>query len=257
MSTLFTAAVATLVFCAPGSPGGDGDSNIFMDQFAKAAVASAGWSSGSLAAIYDSTEQGGITKLGTSSAVMAFVPYPFYVEHASKLHLKPLAQAEVMDVGTQERWTLVGKAGGATGSQSMAGYTILSVAGYAPDFVRRAALGGWPVPAEVKIEATSQILKALRRAAAGEPVLVLLDQTQAKAVPTLPFAGQLKTLAQSPPLPVALVAVVDDRLSEARAKAFQNGLLKLGSIPADADTLVFLHLKGFVLPQLPDRTAEP
>jgi hypothetical protein len=258
MSTLTLAALATLVFCAPGYPGGAGDAQPFVDQFAKAAAASAGWKADSLAAVYDPTEQGGLAKLGEKDAVLAFVPYAFYVQHAATLHLAPLAQADVVGVGTQERWTLVGKAGGpVTGPASMTGYTILSVAGYAPEFVKHSALAEWALPADLKIEATGQILSALRRVASGEPVLALLDQTQAAALVTLPFAAQIKTLTQSAALPVALIAVVDSRLPDPRAKAFQAALVKLNSTSDGAATLASLKLKGFVLPQLPGNAGKP
>jgi hypothetical protein len=259
MSTLTLAALATLVFCAPGYPGGSGDAQPLVDQFAKAAAASAGWKPGSLAAIYDPTEQGSLAKLGEKDSVLAFMPYAFYVEHAAALHLAPLVQADVAAVGTAERWTLVGKAGGpVTGPASMTGYTILSLAGYAPEFVRHSALAAWtPLPADVKVEATGQILSALRRVASGEPVLALLDQTQAAALSTLPFAAQLKTLTQSVPLPVALITVVDSRLPDARAKAFQAALVKLNSANDGAEMLASLKLKGFVLPQLPGNAGKP
>jgi hypothetical protein len=251
MATLLAAAVATLVFCAPGYPGGAGDAQAYVDQFAKSAAASAGWNSGSLAAIYDPTEQGGLSKLSNKDSVLTFVPYAFYVQYAAQLHLSPLAQADVVAVGTTERWTLVAKAGGPADAASLKGYTILSVAGYAPEFVRRSALQAWDLSADVKIESAGQILSALRRVVAGEKVAVLLDQTQAAALPTLPFAAQIKTLTQSAPLPVAIVAVIDSRVPAARAKAFQAALLKLGSAAGDADALSALHLKGFVAPQLP------
>lgn len=244
-------AVATLVFCAPGYPGAPGDAQPYVDQFAKAAVSSAGWSAGSLAAAYDPTEQGGLKVLSTPDAVLTFVPYAFYVQYGAQLHLAPIAQADVVDVGTQERWTLVGKAGGPTDAASLAGYTIVSVAGYAPEFVRHQALKAWALPADVKIEASGQILSALRRVISSDKVVALLDQTQAAALPTLPFAAQLKTLTQSAPLPVALVAVVDNRVPAARAKSFQSALLKLNSISTDAAALAQLHLKGFIMPQLP------
>ncbi|HEY6618923.1 MAG TPA: hypothetical protein VIY68_05200 [Steroidobacteraceae bacterium] len=259
MSTLTLAALATLVFCAPGNPGGSGDAQPYVDQFAKAAAASAGWKPGSLAAVYDPTDAGSLAKLGDKDSVLAFVPYAFYVQHASALHLSPLAQVDVTGVGSEERWTLVGKAGGpVTGPASMTGYTILSVAGYAPEFVKHSALAAWgPLPADAKIEATGQILSALRRVASGEPVLALLDQTQAAALSTLPFAAQLKTLAQSAPVPVALITVVDARVAAARAKSFQAGLIKLGSTSDGAQMLASLKLKGFILPQLPGSAGKP
>jgi hypothetical protein len=248
--------MATLVFCAPGYPGASGDAQPFVNQFAKAAAASAGWKADSLAAIYDPTEQGGLTKLADKDSVLAFIPYAFYVQHAAALHLVPLAQADVAGVGTQERWTLVGKtAGPVTSAASLSGYTIVSAAGYAPEFVKHSALAAWALPADIKIESTGQILSALRRVASGEPVVALLDQTQAAALATLPFAAQIKTLTQSAPLPVAVVVVVDARLPEARAKAFQAALIKMNS--ANADVLASLRLKAFVLPQLPGDTGKP
>jgi hypothetical protein len=257
MSILLAAAASTLVFCAPGYPGGAGDAQPLVDQFASAAAAASGWPAGSLVAVYDPTEDGGLAKLRSADAVLAFVPYPFYVEHAAQLHLTPLVQADVADIGPQQRWTLVAKSGRVTGPASMAGYTILSVAGYAPDFVRHNALEGWMLPPDVKIEATGQILSALRRVAAGEPVAALLDQTQAAALPSLPFAAELKSVMQSPELPIAVIAVVDSRVAAARARALQAGLLKMGHVSGSADALGPLRLRGFVLPKLPSHTAAP
>src|ERR1700761_7802809 len=257
MSTLLSAAVATLVFCAPGYPGGAGDAQPFVDQFAGAAVKAADWPTGSLAAIYDPTDEGSMAKLGSADAVLAFVPYPFFVEHGAQLHLAPIAQADVVGTGTQQKWTLVAKTGKVTGAASLAGYTILSVAGYAPEFVKHSALAAWTLPADVKVETTGQILSALRRVASGEPVVALLDQTQAAALATLPFASQLKTLVQSGPLPVALIAVVDSRVPAAKAKAFQAALVKLNAAPGGADTLASLRLKGFVPPNLPRNSPKP
>jgi hypothetical protein len=253
MTTLLAATVATLVFCAPGYPGGAGDAQPFVDQFAGAAVKAAGWPAGSLAAIYDPTEEGSLAKLGTADAVLAFVPYPFFVEHGAQLHLSPLVQADVAGTGTQQKWTLVAKNGGVTGAAALGGYAILSVAGYAPDFVRHSALADWALPADVKIQSTGQILSALRRVAGGEHSVALLDQSQASALPGLPFAGDLKTVMQSAPLPVALIVVVDSRVPAARAKALQAGLLKMGHGGEAGDVLSQLRLQGFVMPQLPGK----
>jgi hypothetical protein len=254
MSTLL-AALATLVFCAPGYPGGAGDAQPLLDQFTNAAVAISGWPPQSLVSVYDPTEEGGLAKLKSADAVLAFVPYPFFVEHAGELQLTPLVQADVTDIGPQQRWTLVAKSGRVAGPASMQGLTILSVAGYAPNFVRHVALEGWALPPDVRIESTGQILSALRRVAAGEPLAVLLDQSQAAALASLPFAGDLKTVTQSAELPVALIAVVGSRLPAGRAQTLKAGLLKMGQAPQGADSLAPLRLRGFVQPRLPAHAA--
>jgi ABC-type amino acid transport substrate-binding protein len=149
----------------------------------------------------------------------------------------------------------VAKPGKVTGPASLSGYTIVSVAGYAPDFIRHAALAAWAPPADVKIQYTGQILSALRRVAAGEQSVALLDQTQTAALPTLPFSNDVKPVTQSPDLPVALIVVVESRVPEARAKALQAGLLKMGHGGEGSDALSQLRLQGFVAPQLPQMSA--
>jgi hypothetical protein len=245
------------VFCAPGYPGAPGEAQPYVDQFATAAVAAAGWPAGSLTAVYDPTEQGGLAKLNAADVVLTFIPYPFYVQHAKELHLTALAQADVAGPGTQEKWTLVAKTGRVNGAASLAGYTIDSVAGYAPEFVRHSALATWQLPANIKIEPAGQILSVLRRAASGEQVVALLDSTQAGALPTLPFAKNLTPVLQSAPVPVAIVAVVNGRLPAAKAKSFQAGLLKLGKGSASSDAMASLKLQGFVMPQLPADAPKP
>src|ERR1700683_5791536 len=121
MSTLLTAAAVTLVFCAPGYPGPTQDAQPFLDAFAIATAAAAKWPVGSLAAIYDATEAGGLEKLAKPDAALAFVPYPFFVEHAAGLHLAPLVQADVTNVGVQERWTLYAKKGKDSGAACLGG----------------------------------------------------------------------------------------------------------------------------------------
>jgi hypothetical protein len=257
MAAPLAAAALTLVFCAPGYPGETGDAQPYVDQFAQAVTAAAGWPRGSLAAVYDPTESGGLEKLASPEAALAFVPYPFFVAHADKLHLAPLVEADVAATGTRERWSLIAQRGRIKGPTSLAGFTLVSTAGYASEFITRAALPAWPLPRDVRIEATGQVLSALRRAAAGEPVAVLLDQTEAAALASLPFASELEAVAQSPELPVAVLAVVGSRVPAARARSLRAALLNLSHAPADAQLLAAMRLKGFVPTALPGRAVAP
>jgi hypothetical protein len=257
MSALLAATAVTLVFCAPGYPGESGDAQPYIDNFARAAAASAGWPAGSLAADYEPTETGGLAKLAAPDAALALVPYAFFVEHAAQLRLAALAQADVTDSGPRERWTLVAKRGRVNGPASLSGLTLASSAGYAPQFIRRFALQAWSLSSDVRIEQAGQVLSVLRRAAAGEPVVVLLDHTQAASLPSLPFANELQTVLQSPELPVAVIAVVDSRVQATRLKSLRSGLLKLGHDPGNADMLASLRLRGFVPPELPPAAAAP
>src|SRR5580698_5193111 len=251
MSSLIGAAASLLVFCAPGYPGTGADAQPLVGEFATSLAAAAGWPTGSLTAVYDASEASDLTRLAAPEADLAFVPYPFFVQHGTQLHLAPLVQADVPPAGVQQRWTLVLQKGHAAAPGGLAGFNIISTAGYAPDFVRSALHDSGPLPATTSISATGQVLSALRRAANGEPVAVLLDQEQAAATASLPFGAKLQTAATSAPVPVALIVVVDARLPQARAQQLQQALLHLSGTPQGASTLSRLRLNGFVLPRLP------
>ncbi len=251
MSSLIAAATSLLVFCAPGYPGTSGDAQPLVGEFATTLGAAAGWPAGSLTAVYDANEASDLTRLAAPEAGLAFVPYPFFVQHGAQLHLVPLAQADVPPAGVQQHWTLVLKAGHGPLPAGLAGLTLISTAGYAPDFVRDVLHGMGALPATTTITATGQVLSALRRAANGDPVAVLLDQEQSAAMATLPFAATLHSAATTPAVPVALIVLVGDRVPKTRAQELQQALLHLSGTPPGAATLSRLRLNGFVLPHLP------
>jgi len=251
MSSLIAAAASLLVFCAPGYPGTSGDAQPLVEDFATTLGAAAGWPAASLTAVYDADEKSDLMRLAAPEAGLAFVPYPFFVEHGAELHLLPLAQADVPPAGVQQRWTLVLKSGHGPLPGALSGLTLISTAGYAQSFVRQVLHDIGPLPATLSITATGQVLSALRRAANGDPVAVLLDQEQSAALSSLPFAASLHSAATSKPVPVALIAVVGNRLPNARARQLQQALLHLSGSASGKAALGRLRLNGFVLPQLP------
>jgi hypothetical protein len=248
MSSLIAAAASLLVFCAPGYPGTSGDAQPLVGEFAHTLASAAGWPADSLTAVYDASEQSDLQRLAAPDAALAFVPYPFFVQHGAALHMVPLAQADVPPGGVQQHWTLVMKSGHPAPPAGLAGMSIISTAGYAQDFIRAVL---HDLPAGTPITATGQVLSALRRAATGEPVAVLLDQEQTAALGSLPFAANLQSVATTAPVPVALIVVVEGRVPKARADALQQALLHLSARPEGAASLNRLHLNGFVAPRLP------
>ncbi len=251
MSSLLAAAASLLVFCAPGYPGTSGDAQPLVDEFATTLGAAAGWPAGALTAVYDADEKSDLRRLAAPEASLAFVPYPFFVEHGNELHLVPLAQADVQPAGVQQRWTLVMQKGRAPAPAGLAGVNIISTAGYAPDFVRAVLHSIGALPPTTTITATGQVLSALRRAGNGEPVAVLLDQEQTHAIASLPFGGNLQFAGTSAPVPVALIVIVNGRIPQARAQQLQQALLRLSGTAAGTATLNRLRLNGFVMPKVP------
>jgi hypothetical protein len=237
-------APVNMVACAPGYPGTTAEAQPSMDAFAAAVANAAGWPPGRVVAVYAPTEKQGLAAI--RDAAVALVPLPFLVQDGAALGLTPRLLVEQKGLGPTERWTLVAKKGRVTRPADLAGMTVVSIAGYAPGFVRGVLGTDWRLPAATQVTESAQVLSALRRAVNGEPVAVLLDGAQGNALATLPFAAELDVLARSQPLPAAVVATVAARPGAARWAPLEKALLSLPGDPAGAAALEGIRMVRFM-----------
>src|SRR5512133_4323110 len=184
-------APSMLVAVAPGYPGTTAEAQPAMDALSSALARLAGLPEGAIGAVYLPGEADGVARLGGSDAAVALVTLPFFLAHADALGLTPRLQVDVVGPGLVERWSLVARKGRGAKPADLAGFTVLTIAGYSPAFVR-GALGPWGrIPESAKVTQTSQVLSALRNAVRGADVAVLLDGAQSGELASLPFAGGL------------------------------------------------------------------
>jgi hypothetical protein len=241
------AASSALVLCAPGYPGSTEEAQPAMDALAAAVAAAAGWNAGELKAVYFETERAGLDRIASADTALVLAPLPFWLQHRAALKLEPVMQAIEAGGQAAEPWTLVAAAGQVGSAAGLAGFELISTAGYAPRFVRGPALSAWgDVPRDVTITFSTAVLSGLRRASAGAKVAMLLDRAQAAALPALPFAAKLQVVVRSEPLPVSVLAAIPGRLPPARLKALTGALATLGARPAGAAALAGVRLSGFV-----------
>jgi hypothetical protein len=169
-----------------------------------------------------------------------------FLQEAGRLKLSAKLAAVQAGAEPAEVWTLVAKKGRVAGPSSLSGWKVVSIAGYAPAFVRGTALASFgKLPANVEIVQSAQVLTWLRKASAGDDVALLLDGAQGRALPTLPFAAELEVVARSAPLPSGIVATVDRRLSGERWSALDKALRSLRDSPEGAAALDGIRLEGF------------
>jgi hypothetical protein len=247
LSLVAAAKPVMLVVCAPGYPGTTAEAQPATDSLVAASAAAAGWAPGALAAIYFETEQGGVDRLSLADAALALVPLPFWLKHRAGLKLEPALQAVQQGGEPAESWSLVTARGAVASPASLAGFEIISLAGYDPRFVRGPALGSWgDLPRGITITFSGAVLSGLRRASTGARVALLLDREQAAAMLTLPFAAKLEVVTRSSPLPVSVLCNVNGRLPAPRLKALINGLTSLDATPAGTEALAGVRLARFV-----------
>jgi hypothetical protein len=216
-----------------------------MAAFARALESTAGLPKDRVRAVYEPTEKGGLARLGSPDTAVAIVPWPFFSVHGAAQGLEPRLQVE-LTLGKTEVWSLVAKKGRVTEPGALAAFTIQSIAGYAPGFVRSAVPAFGPIPESARVVESSQILSGLKKAAGGADLALLLDGAQSASLPTLAFAKDLDVVARSAPLPVGYVTSVGKRLSKARWAAVEKGLLALDSTPDGRAALVSIRLARFL-----------
>jgi len=246
-SVLLAAEPVAFVICAPGYPGSTAEAQPAMDAFAAALAARAGWPAGSIVGAYFESGKAGAERLAKPDAAVAMLSLPFFLQEAGHAKLQPRLGAVQAGAGATEVWSLVAKKGRVTSPASLADWKLVSLAGYAPAFVRGTALGAWgKLPASVEVVQSSQVLSWLRKAAAGENVAVLLDGVQGKALATLPFASDLEVVVRSAPVPSGVVATVGKRLPADRWAALDKALRSLRESPDGAAALEGIRLESFV-----------
>ena len=252
MSTLIAAAASLLVFCAPGYPGTSADAQPLVGEFAATLAAAAGWPAGSLTAVYDASDTSDLARLAAPEAGLAFVPYPFYVQHGAQLHMVPLAQAVVPPAGCssaglwcctramrrRRRDWRVSRSSAPQAMRRTSSATLLHNLGALPadhhyHCHRPGAFGAAP--------------RGQRRAGRGA-ARPGADQMPS---PVCRSPRILQASRPSAPVPVALIVVVDGRIPKARAQELSRALLHLSGTPPGAATLSRLKLNGFVPPRLP------
>ncbi len=237
----------TFVVCAPGYPGSTEEAQQAMDTLAAAMATSAGWAPGELAAVYYPSEKAGMDRLQSPRAALALVPLPFYLKHGATLRLTPRLQGVLEGGDAAEPWSLVAARGAVRTPASLAGFEIISLAGYAPRFVRGPALASWgELPRDVTITFSGRVLSGLRKASKGAKVALLLDRTQADALPTLAFASKLEVVARSKPLPVSVLCSVGARMPAKRLAVLVEGLRKMEKSAEGAQALRDAQLSRFV-----------
>jgi hypothetical protein len=245
-----------LVACAPGWPGTTAEAQRGMDALVSALARSAGLPEGSMSGVYLPAEQEGLARLSQPDAAVALVPLPFFAKHAAALKLEPRLGVVLQgEEAPGDVWTLVARKGRITSPAALAGLTLSSSAGYAPGFVR-GILSSWgQLPGDVRIVQSSQVLSALRKAASGADVAVLLDGAQSRSLSSLPFSAELEVVARSAPVPAAVIATVGGRLTPARWRGLERAFLTLPSAEGGADALAGIQTRAFSALEGPARDA--
>jgi hypothetical protein len=234
-----------IVVCAPGYPGTTEQARSVMDSFASSVERAAGWPPGGLMAMYFETADAGIEALRSDDSILALAPLPFVLENEEELGLRPRLRGVPVS-GPDEAWSLVAQRGRVASPEALDGWEVTGVPGYSPAFVRGPVLERWGrLPRSAQVTFTSRVVTALRRAASGEKVAVLVDSAQSEALTALPFGKDLEIVTRSQPFPSALLCTVGGREREDVIDPLLNALLTLHESAGGLESLQAMRMVRF------------
>ncbi len=241
-AALADAGAIDALFCAPGYPGTTEQAAPTMERFAGVLAAGMGVDRSRVRAVYHETEAGCLAALEELRPSLVLATLPFWLEHRVEGALRPVLLA-VPPTGATESWALVAKRGRVAAADDLEGFSVESIAGFSPAFVRGPALSAWgALPDGASVTFTARALSSLRRVAGGEDVAVLLDGGQAAAIERLPFAADLEVVARSPEMPAYLVC---DRGPGSLAREAVDALAGLDRTPDGRGALDEIRLERF------------
>ncbi len=235
------AAERDILFWAPYAPGSPEQAAGALEEFARLVEQAAGWPEGSISAVYRNKEDDGLRAIRELDPGFVLVPIPVHLRYHESLDWAPVRVAVLAGVEAQ-RYSLYGPAGSSL--DWLSDVTIEGDAAYDPEFVRTLVLGGQYAVADDRFHPTSRPLSAVRRAARGEKVVVLLDEGQRRALASLPAAAELVLLAESGWMPAA-VLVSRAGATEADVQQLGRVLDGLSTDPEAADLLATLRIQRF------------
>ena len=216
-----------------------------MTQLARAIEKAGGLAPDSVSAEYHESESAGMEAIRGAGTLLAAVPVPFFLEHERDLGLVPrlgIAPAS----GQPERYALVTRKGTIAKPADLDGWEVTGTVGYAVSFVRHAfAKEFGTIPDGARVTFNAAPLQALRRAAAGDRIAVLLDATQSASLASLPFGADLVTLARSEPLPAGFVCVANGRPVDKTTASILKGLERLPKSADGKDALAAIRVQRF------------
>jgi hypothetical protein len=230
-----------ILFWAPYAAGSGEQAAATMEAFARYVERAAGWPAGSAAASYVNTVEGGRQAVASGPPGFLVVPVPIYLRYQAAYGWKPL-RFVVTDGGDAERYSVFGPAGSSLAS--LAGATLEGETAYDAAFVAGVVFGKGADEIKLQLHATARTLSAVRRAAQGEAVAVLLNESQRKALDQLPAGTSLQRLAESAWMPAGIL-VGGPGTSAADAAALTRALDKARDDPSAAELLKTMKIRRF------------
>lgn len=220
------AQTPTLVVCAPGHPGTAAQALPTLAKFAERLSSDLAELRG-LKAVFCSGPEDGKVLLEDGKAVVALLSLSAYLQFLEGAKAIPVA-LPVISAGARGEWALVSGRNKIKKAGDLAGWELSSRSGFANDFIQVLFSEFWePLPSEARLVFNPRSLAALRRAAAGEKVAVLLDADEAAALENLPFFAQLEVVFRTEPLPksVFVLLTADSRIGRSKLAANLSAVL--------------------------------
>ncbi len=220
--TLTQAGLASsrdLVVVRPGGPTASEEACRQVTRLIQEIAVRAGWPPESVNAFYFNRAEDALAHIAAHRPGFILTTPGFFLAQRESLGLEPLNQILLEGSDTHRYHIVAGKVGGPTSLDGIKGKSLAGAPLAEPEFVERVVLGGQFRFGTDLTACQGRALSSLRKLCRGDLDAVILDDTEHRGLPSLPFAGDLATIWSSPPLPNTGIFAVAGTANPDDAKA--------------------------------------
>lgn len=237
VALLLPAAVAadeprrSMLVCYPGGPVKARQARPAMEKMLRALERVGGWPPGALTHTFEGDLGACRASLAEHRPPLVIGTVGLYLRHREAHHLVPVVRPKVRG-RTEQVYAVVAKSGGPTGLAELMGRKIGGTPLAEVEFIRRVVFDGRLDPErDAAIVPGRRALRALRQLSAGGLDAVVLDGAQREAMGALPFAGELRTIFESDPIPLIGLAVDTKQIDDAERARISKAMTGLCDDP--------------------------
>lgn len=197
------ASPLTVVICYPGGPVRTADAKPAMDSMLAVIEEIGQWSEGSISCEFTSKVDECRKLMAEKDPHFAILSVGLYLEHRQKHQLVPVAQPNV-EGHTTDIFRILVRKDSFNSLSDLKGKTLGGTHLGEPRFLKKIVFKSKIDPAKhFQLKPSHRALRALRNLSKGRDLdAVIVNEQQYKSLGSLPFAGKLKAVFTSEPIPL-------------------------------------------------------
>jgi ABC-type phosphate/phosphonate transport system substrate-binding protein len=218
-----------LLLCLPGFPGTTQQAQPYIDKMLRHLEGKLGAAAGSMSGVFLPDGEEAVAQLSQVKPGLALVGPSVLAGNHERLGMKVIGKL-IINGKEQETYSVVTARTGPSDVAELEGKKVSGTVVHDDRYVSNVLLDRKVPPGSMKLESQKRPLKSLRDVARGLTDAAIVDQSVVDHMAELEFAGDLRVIYTSKPVPAPAIVIIGDG-PEAGAKKIKDVLIGMCERP--------------------------